>query len=90
VPGRCWLPGAAPLDEAPRARVARDTAAARAQRLDRSRLWPRLGGGWHCARDTVAAIEAAGFGVERVRRFDLGATWMHTNPHVLGVARLPA
>jgi ubiquinone/menaquinone biosynthesis C-methylase UbiE len=60
------------------------------QRLDRSGVWPRLGGGCHCARDTVTAIEAAGFRLERVRRFDLGPAWMHTNPHVLGVARLPA
>jgi ubiquinone/menaquinone biosynthesis C-methylase UbiE len=61
------------------------------QRLDRSGVWPRLGGGCHCARDTAAAIEAAGFVVERVRPFDLGPGWMHTNPHVLGVARvLPA
>jgi ubiquinone/menaquinone biosynthesis C-methylase UbiE len=60
------------------------------QRLDRSGVWPRLGGGCHCARDTVAAIEAAAFGVERVRRFDLGPAWMHTNPHVLAVGRLPA
>jgi ubiquinone/menaquinone biosynthesis C-methylase UbiE len=60
------------------------------QRLDRSGVWPRLGGGCHCARDTVAAIEATGFEVERVRRFDLGPAWMHTNPHVLAVGRLPA
>jgi ubiquinone/menaquinone biosynthesis C-methylase UbiE len=54
--------------------------------LDRSGVWPRLGGGCHCARDTVAAIEAAGFRVERVRSFALGPSWMHTNPHVLGAA----
>jgi ubiquinone/menaquinone biosynthesis C-methylase UbiE len=60
------------------------------QRLDRSGVWPRLGGGCHCARDTVTAIEAAGFRLERARRFDLGPGWMHTNPHVLGVARVPA
>jgi SAM-dependent methyltransferase len=58
------------------------------QRLDRSGVWPRLGGGCHCARDTVAAMETAGFEIERVRRFDLGPSWMHTNPHVLGVARV--
>jgi SAM-dependent methyltransferase len=60
------------------------------ERLDRSGVWPRLGGGCHCGRDTVRAIEAAGFEIERVRRFDVGPTWMHTNPHVLGVARFPA
>jgi SAM-dependent methyltransferase len=58
-------------------------------RLDGSGAWPRLAGGCHCARDTVGAIEAAGFEIERVRSFDLGPAWMHTNPHAIGVARLP-
>ncbi len=63
---------------------------ARLQRwLDRSGGWPRLAGGCHCARDTLGAIEAAGFGVERVSNFDLGPSWMFTNPYVLGSARLP-
>ena len=57
------------------------------ERLDSSGVWPRLGGGCHCSRDTVAAIEAAGFAVERVRSFDMGPGWLHTNPHVLGLAR---
>ena len=57
------------------------------ERLDRWGIWPRLGGGCHCARDTVSAIEAAGFRVERLRRFNLGPAWIITNPHVLGVAR---
>jgi SAM-dependent methyltransferase len=59
------------------------------QRLDRSGLWPRAAGGCHCARDTVATIEASGFRVERVRALEVGPSWMHTNPHVLGVARAP-
>jgi SAM-dependent methyltransferase len=59
------------------------------RRLDGSGLWPRLAGGCHCARDTVGAIEAAGFAVERVRSFDLGPAWMHTNPHAIGIARAP-
>jgi SAM-dependent methyltransferase len=57
------------------------------QRLDGSGMWPRVSGSCHCARDTVAAIEAAGFRVERVRSFDVGPGWLHTNPHVLGAAR---
>lgn len=57
------------------------------ERLDSSGVWPRLGGGCHCARHTVAAIEAAGFEIERARSFALGPSWMHTNPHVIGVAR---
>jgi ubiquinone/menaquinone biosynthesis C-methylase UbiE len=59
------------------------------ERLDGSGIWPRLGGGCHCARDTVGAIEAVGFQVERVRSFALGVSWMHTNPHVVGAARAP-
>jgi len=63
---------------------------ARLQRsLDRPRLWPRLGGGCHCARYTVAALEAAGLQIEQIRSFDLGPGWLHTNPHVLGLARAP-
>lgn len=59
------------------------------QRLDSSGLWPRLAGGCHCGRDTVAAIAAAGFEVERVREFALGLNGLHTNPHVIGVAVKP-
>jgi SAM-dependent methyltransferase len=57
------------------------------ERLDRSGIWPRMGGGCHCSRDTVGAIEAAGFTVGSVRSFDVGPAWAHTNPHVLGFAR---
>jgi SAM-dependent methyltransferase len=59
-------------------------------RADRWGIWPRVGGGCHCSRDTVGAIEAAGFRVERVRSFDLGPSWGITNPHKLGAARAPA
>lgn len=59
------------------------------ERLDRWGVWPRVGGGCHCARDTVGAIEAAGFRIERVGSFDLGPSWVVTNPHVLGMARAP-
>ena len=54
--------------------------------LDRSGIWPRLGGGCHCSRESVAAIRGAGFDVERVRSVDLGPSWAPTNPHVLGAA----
>ena len=54
---------------------------------DRSGIWPRVAGGCHCARDTVAAIEAAGFEIERVSGFGLGPSWGITHPHVIGVAR---
>jgi ubiquinone/menaquinone biosynthesis C-methylase UbiE len=59
------------------------------QRLDSWGVWPRVGGGCHCARDTTGAIEAAGFTVERVRSLDIGPAWFITNPHVLGAARAP-
>jgi ubiquinone/menaquinone biosynthesis C-methylase UbiE len=59
------------------------------QRLDRSGIWPRLGGGCHCGRDTVAAIKSSGFQLNRVRRYALGPSWIVTNPHVLGSARAP-
>jgi SAM-dependent methyltransferase len=56
------------------------------QRLDSSGVWPHIGGGCHCARDTLAAIQAAGFRIERMRSLDVGPSWLHTNPHVLGMA----
>ncbi len=49
-------------------------------------IWPRLGGGCHTARDTVEAIGAAGFTVERVENVDFGPGFMVTNPHVIGRA----
>ena len=42
-----------------------------------------------CYQVRVSAIESAGFAVERVRSFELGPSWSHTNPHVLGLARSP-
>lgn len=55
--------------------------------LDRCGLWPLLAGGCHASRETVGAIEAAGFEIERIRRLQLGPSWTLTNPVVLGVAR---
>jgi ubiquinone/menaquinone biosynthesis C-methylase UbiE len=56
--------------------------------LDRG-LWPHLLGGCHCARDTVSAIQAAGYRLERVRSYSLGPSWIVANPHVIGSARAP-
>lgn len=69
-------------------RPARPWAAAVARRLDEWNVWPRLAGGCHAARDTEAAIRAAGFEIERCRRFAFkgGAV---TVPHILGVAHRP-
>ena len=49
---------------------------------DNSGIWPKLGAGCHCSRDTGAAIEDAGFKVERVRKLSFNGL-----PHILGVAR---
>lgn len=58
------------------------------QVLDRSGIWPVLGGGCHPARDTIAAIEAAGFSTHRCERFSFsGGPTIPTMPHVLGIAQ---
>ena len=58
------------------------------QRLLDATVWPTMGGGCHAGRDTAAAIEAAGFTIERVERlrFPDSRLTMPTSPHVLGVA----
>ena len=55
------------------------------------RIWPMVGGGCHPNRDTQAAIAAAGFQVERARRFrwNPGPGMVIVSPHVIGVARRP-
>ena len=50
--------------------------------VDRSGVWRHVAAGCHVARDTGAAIEGAGFEVERVRRLSFNGL-----PHILGVAR---
>ncbi len=62
----------------------------RAQRLgDRGGLWPLVAGGCHASRDTARAIEAAGFEIERCRRFPFRAEVVEAlaTPKILGVAR---
>lgn len=56
-----------------------------------ARVVPRLGGGCHPNRDTVAAIERAGFVVESCRRFAFRPALLAypMTPHVLGTARRP-
>jgi ubiquinone/menaquinone biosynthesis C-methylase UbiE len=57
---------------------------------DHSGLWPAIGGGCHPARDTGAAIEAAGFTIERCERFGFRASALEPSvPHILGTARRP-
>ncbi len=52
---------------------------------------PLIGGGCHTSRDTLAAIEAAGFVVERVRRFRFTPCFVDqaVSPHIVGTARRP-
>jgi ubiquinone/menaquinone biosynthesis C-methylase UbiE len=60
---------------------------ARLQRLlDDWGIWPRLTGGCHASRDTAAAIEGAGFAIERCRRFAF-APGAIALTHIIGVAR---
>jgi SAM-dependent methyltransferase len=60
------------------------------QIADRSGLWPALCGGCHPARDTGAAIEAAGFRIERCERFGFRASALEPSvPHILGVGAAP-
>lgn len=51
-------------------------------------LWRRAAGNCHPNRDTVAAIERAGFLVQRVRRFGFApAAGLPPVAHVIGIAR---
>jgi ubiquinone/menaquinone biosynthesis C-methylase UbiE len=70
--------------------VAPERRLARAQRLlQRTRIWPTLVGGCHPARDTAAAIEAAGFRIERCRRVSVRPNVLAApvSPRILGLAR---
>jgi ubiquinone/menaquinone biosynthesis C-methylase UbiE len=52
-------------------------------------FWPKVGGGCHPNRDTVAAIERAGFVVDSLDRFRFQPTPLQipVAPHVIGAAR---
>ena len=65
------------------------TRMVRWQRLADRTFWPRLFGGCHTARDTVAAIGAAGFAVERRRdvRPESVPAFLPVAPQAIGVAR---
>ena len=55
---------------------------------DRSGLWPALAAGCHVARDTGAAIAAAGFAIERCERIEFrAAAFAPRLTHILGSAR---
>lgn len=64
----------------------------RAQKtLDGLGIWPLFGGGCHCGRDTLAAIERAGFTVDRLDELTRADTGMPfpASPQILGTATRP-
>ncbi|MHB1834793.1 MAG: class I SAM-dependent methyltransferase [Solirubrobacteraceae bacterium] len=68
--------------------VSRRPATARVQRLLDASLWPHVAGGCHMARDTGAAIRAAGFEIEREQRLAVKTGRVQPGvPHLLGVGR---
>ncbi|MBX7270112.1 methyltransferase domain-containing protein [Micromonospora sp. Llam7] len=64
----------------------------RAQRIADVTLWPRLFGGCHTGRDTLAAITAAGFILGEVHRFRFPPNGPTTpaSPHIRGSATRPS
>ncbi|MGD9891735.1 MAG: class I SAM-dependent methyltransferase [Dehalococcoidia bacterium] len=72
--------------------VRADTPAlGRVQRLLDATIWPAACGGCHLHRDTTAAIERAGFTIERLDRIhypESGVSWP-ASPCILGVATRP-
>jgi SAM-dependent methyltransferase len=71
--------------------LAPEPGLARVQRLV-DPVWQAIGGGCHSARDTLAAIAAAGFVIDRAERFRFPDNQVAfiTAPHVLGAAHRPA
>jgi hypothetical protein len=70
--------------------LARYPRFARAQRLV-DPVWTRVAGGCHLDRDTEAAIRAAGFDIETIRRFSFHVSLIDrlASPQMIGVARRP-
>jgi ubiquinone/menaquinone biosynthesis C-methylase UbiE len=70
--------------------VSERPAAARVERALDATVYPRLAGGCHLARDTVTAIERAGFEIRSCRRFAFGPSSLGPQvAHVLGTASRP-
>lgn len=63
----------------------------RAQRVLDATVWPLLAGGCHLGRDTAAAIDAAGFRIEGLRRFQFpdGRRRTPASTHIAGTAVRP-
>jgi ubiquinone/menaquinone biosynthesis C-methylase UbiE len=70
--------------------ISRSPGFARFQRAIRP-VWRQFAGGCHPDRDTKAAIEKAGFVIERCRGFQFRPSLLvaPVAPHILGVARRP-
>jgi ubiquinone/menaquinone biosynthesis C-methylase UbiE len=70
--------------------VSKRAGPARVQRIADRTIRPFLSGGCHAGRDTLAAIEAAGFVIEQSDRFSFRPNPIDvTSPHILGTARRP-
>jgi SAM-dependent methyltransferase len=69
--------------------VSRRHGVAALERALDATLYPPLSGGCHLARDTVAAIERAGFRIETSRRFAFGPNAIAQIAHIIGTARAP-
>jgi ubiquinone/menaquinone biosynthesis C-methylase UbiE len=70
--------------------VSKRAGPARVQRIADRTIRPFVTGGCHVARDTLAAIEAAGFVIEHSERFSFRPNPLDvTSPRILGTARRP-
>jgi ubiquinone/menaquinone biosynthesis C-methylase UbiE len=61
----------------------------RLQRAADATIWPRLSGGCHLGRDTLATLRAAGFAIERQERFMPGGLSLPPKSFAIGIARRP-
>jgi ubiquinone/menaquinone biosynthesis C-methylase UbiE len=70
--------------------VSRRRGVAALERALDATIYPPLSGGCHLSRDTLAAIERAGFRIETQRRFAFGPSPRGPQiAHVIGTARAP-
>lgn len=63
------------------------TAMVRVQRVFDATFWPRIAGGCHLGRDTVAAIRRAGFAIDQLDEFLFPDVRTPSAFHILGIAR---